>query len=309
MSIHALKIVFAADIKGWRKPILIALAHHADDDGGNCYPWIKTIAAESGCSKITVKRELRDLVKDGLATRSARYAPNGGRTSDDYRLNLEAIAKLVKDTTPPHLGDTTPPHLGDTTLPTWEIPPSPPSRGGGWYQPEGDNEESFERSSERSVEREVPAAPQPTEAVKKSKSKRKGRPSTPATVLAADWTVGEADRAYARDQGLDNAQIGFQEKAFREHWRNPDTKNREKSDWPATWRKWILKAIGWAKGVSKSSAGPRDGAGERHRHQASRGSGDQGHRAMEGLGGSLPGDPRRRSAGYRRLPRWQIWPD
>jgi uncharacterized protein YdaU (DUF1376 family) len=100
----------------------------------------------------------------------------------------------------------------------------------------------------------APAAPQPTEAVK-SKSKKKGKPSTPATVIAADWTASEADRAYARDQGLDNAQIGFQEKSFKEHWRNPDTKAAEKSDWSATWRKWILRSIGYAKGVSNL---PRD---------------------------------------------------
>lgn len=132
MSIRALEIVLRAKgIKGRKKMVLVGLASHADDNGASCFPKIKTLADEIGLSEYTVQRALHDVVGDKLVTRSPRYLPNGGRTTDDYRLDLEAISARH----PPQQD------AGD-----------PPQQNGGDppQQDAGDNELSVEWSEEPS---------------------------------------------------------------------------------------------------------------------------------------------------------------
>ena len=56
------------------------------DPSGSCWPGIKTIAADLGLSRSTVKRALNELVQVGYLTKSARYRSNGSHTSNLYRL-------------------------------------------------------------------------------------------------------------------------------------------------------------------------------------------------------------------------------
>ena len=51
-----------------------------------CWPGIKTIAAELGLSRSTVKRALDDLSRAGLITKENRWRENGSLTSNLYRL-------------------------------------------------------------------------------------------------------------------------------------------------------------------------------------------------------------------------------
>lgn len=53
---------------------------------GQCWPGIKTIAAELGLSRSTVKRALDDLCRAGLITKEDRWRENGSLTSNLYRL-------------------------------------------------------------------------------------------------------------------------------------------------------------------------------------------------------------------------------
>ena len=53
---------------------------------GQCWPGIKTIAAELGLSRSTVKRALDDLSRAGLITKENRWRENGSLTSNLYRL-------------------------------------------------------------------------------------------------------------------------------------------------------------------------------------------------------------------------------
>lgn len=67
------------------KTVYIYLKGRADPSG-SCWPGIKTIAADLGLSRSTVKRALNELVQMGYLTKSARYRSNGSHTSNLYRL-------------------------------------------------------------------------------------------------------------------------------------------------------------------------------------------------------------------------------
>lgn len=53
---------------------------------GECWPGIKTIAADLNLSRSTVKRALGDLERKGYLQKSPRHRENGSYTSNLYRL-------------------------------------------------------------------------------------------------------------------------------------------------------------------------------------------------------------------------------
>lgn len=59
------------------------LKDHADQNG-QCWPGIRTIAAELDLSRSTVKRALDDLCQAGLLTRESRWRKNGSCSSNLY---------------------------------------------------------------------------------------------------------------------------------------------------------------------------------------------------------------------------------
>ncbi|HBG22684.1 MAG TPA: helix-turn-helix domain-containing protein [Peptococcaceae bacterium] len=50
--------------------------------GADCWPAVKTIAADLQLSRSTIKRALNDLVKAGFLEKEARYRENGSNTSN-----------------------------------------------------------------------------------------------------------------------------------------------------------------------------------------------------------------------------------
>jgi DNA-binding MarR family transcriptional regulator len=50
--------------------------------GADCWPAVKTIAADLQLSCSTVKRALHDLVREGLLEKESRYRENGSNTSN-----------------------------------------------------------------------------------------------------------------------------------------------------------------------------------------------------------------------------------
>lgn len=58
-----------------------------------CYPSVKTIAADLKISKSTVFRALNDLEQAGLIVRIKRWRTSGGRSSTLYRLSAEKRRK------------------------------------------------------------------------------------------------------------------------------------------------------------------------------------------------------------------------
>ena len=62
----------------------------ADYTGNNatCWPSLRTLSAEIGVTRRSVRRYLSELESAGILVRQARYRPNGSRTSSKYRFNL-----------------------------------------------------------------------------------------------------------------------------------------------------------------------------------------------------------------------------
>ena len=54
---------------------------------GECWPGIKTIAADLHLSRSTVRRALNDLERRGYIQRTPRYRENGSRSSNLYTLS------------------------------------------------------------------------------------------------------------------------------------------------------------------------------------------------------------------------------
>ena len=84
---------FHSDLKPRARLVLNCLIMHANQDG-ECFPSIKTIAAECGYGVSTVKRALNDLCEAGYLQKQARFdeRKKGGQTSNLYTLILTAEA-------------------------------------------------------------------------------------------------------------------------------------------------------------------------------------------------------------------------
>lgn len=52
----------------------------------SCFPSISTICKETKLSRGTVKRAIRDLERAGFIDKEQRYRPNGGNSSNLYKL-------------------------------------------------------------------------------------------------------------------------------------------------------------------------------------------------------------------------------
>ncbi len=67
--------------------LLMALADHAHDDGGRCFPGVQHLAWKTGYGERQVRRVLHDLREDGLIEAVA-YA-HGGTRPTEYHLHLD----------------------------------------------------------------------------------------------------------------------------------------------------------------------------------------------------------------------------
>ncbi len=66
------------------KLLLIALADHAHDDGGSCYPSSQRLANRLGCSRRHIWTLLQELERAGLVARRS----GGHRSTNQYTLRL-----------------------------------------------------------------------------------------------------------------------------------------------------------------------------------------------------------------------------
>ena len=78
--------IYHSDLSHRARSVYMYLKDRADSEG-RCWPGIRTIAAELGFSRSTVKRALDELCQAGLLTKESRWRENGGRTSNLYRLS------------------------------------------------------------------------------------------------------------------------------------------------------------------------------------------------------------------------------
>ena len=75
--------IYHSDLSHRARAVYMYLKDHADSEG-RCRPGIRTIAAELGLSRSTVKRAVSDLEKAGYLVKAPRYRPNGSSTSNLY---------------------------------------------------------------------------------------------------------------------------------------------------------------------------------------------------------------------------------
>jgi len=62
--------------------------------------------------------------------------------------------------------------------------------------------------------------------------------------LPSDWQPSDADRAYARSEGLSEADIEREAGGFRDYWCAKPGKDGLKLDWSATWRNRVRSFLG-----------------------------------------------------------------
>ena len=86
---QCIQSAFHSALKPRARLVLNCLIMHANKDG-ECFPSIKTIAAECGYGVSTVKRALNDLCEAGYLQKQARFdeRKKGGQTSNLYTLIL-----------------------------------------------------------------------------------------------------------------------------------------------------------------------------------------------------------------------------
>ena len=77
--------IYQSDLSHRARAVYMYLKDQADSDG-KCWPGIRTIAAELGLSRSTVKRALNDLYRAGLISKEFRWRENGSCSSNLYRL-------------------------------------------------------------------------------------------------------------------------------------------------------------------------------------------------------------------------------
>src|SRR5208283_5308628 len=96
--------------------VYIALAKHADGEGV-CWPSMATIGKLARCARETVARSITHLEARGYLKRTARFRPDGGVTSNAYKLMpIEArrYPPVIADDTP-CLAERHPPVIDDDT--------------------------------------------------------------------------------------------------------------------------------------------------------------------------------------------------
>ncbi len=100
---------------------------------------------------------------------------------------------------------------------------------------ESETEKKEKTSSLRSsVKKKKP--PEPLPAVNGSRE-------THGTRLPAGWTPDDDALQWAIDQGMPPDGVLVQLDQFRDYWTGAPGQRGRKSDWPATWRNWIRKAL------------------------------------------------------------------
>lgn len=94
MAIEAITWAFAQRIDAPAKFVLVALAYHANPQGGNCWPGIELLAAKTGMHRATVIRALERLMSHGIINKVRR--PNKSNT---YQLAIDTAVVAVATAT------------------------------------------------------------------------------------------------------------------------------------------------------------------------------------------------------------------
>ena len=76
--------VSGANVSSSSRTVYRALLHYANRETWSCFPSIKTIAKDTGMSRSTIMRCLKELEKENLILRINRLRNDKGKTSNIY---------------------------------------------------------------------------------------------------------------------------------------------------------------------------------------------------------------------------------
>jgi hypothetical protein len=92
MSFSAMLWVFEHKLPPVQKLVLLAIASHANNVTGRCFPKVQTIADKASITRRSVHRNLRMLEKTDLLQIERKFRGRG-RQPSDYVLNMPLIQK------------------------------------------------------------------------------------------------------------------------------------------------------------------------------------------------------------------------
>lgn len=79
--------VSSANVSSSSRTVYRALLHYANRETWSCFPSIKTIAKDTGMSRSTIMRCLKELEQEELILRVSRFRKDNGKTSNMYFFN------------------------------------------------------------------------------------------------------------------------------------------------------------------------------------------------------------------------------
>lgn len=79
--------VSSADVPATARTVYRALLRYANRKTWSCYPSINTLAKDTGLSKATIIRQLKNLEKNNLIIKIHRTRKDNGKTSNMYFFN------------------------------------------------------------------------------------------------------------------------------------------------------------------------------------------------------------------------------
>jgi hypothetical protein len=209
MSIKIMvEVLEMQEIGGAEKLVMLALADNAND-GGLCFPSMRTIARKATLTERGARGVVRRLTKRGFL--EVEINVSGGRKGNDYRLV------------------TNPEKQPEESEPELVLPPAT----GEGRSAVGGNGGSGDGGTG------VPPNLKGTTKVKRdsSESPKKG------SRLSENWTLPQPWEAWATQQGLTDQQVRFHADQFRDYWISVPGQRGVKLDWQATWRNRIRDVI------------------------------------------------------------------
>ena len=88
MSIKLMHEVFGKEVDHSEQAVLLAMADHADDEGGSCFPSVDRIAYKTGYKPRNVIRVMGELRQKGVLEVVAHAT---AQRSTEYRIHLERL--------------------------------------------------------------------------------------------------------------------------------------------------------------------------------------------------------------------------
>lgn len=183
------------------------------DRGGEAHPRVRTIAARAGVSQSSAERAIRRMRDLGILHTVQLHRPDGSISGCSYTLiDVRPVSNMSDFLT----GGTRTADGGGTRTGDGGVPAQ-------LKEQEQTNELTKEQKAPPPL-RGGPPAPQAARAARGSRLPENFQP-TPAMI---EWARNEAPAATPRDH-----------EQFVDYWRSKSGRDATKTDWVATWRRWM----------------------------------------------------------------------